>query len=124
MSRKNNVNTDHYNTAGRGRPGEVALADGRKHSYASAASGAHSGAEDLLSGARARQSAETRTANYRRLQMRRRLTRLKGLSAKRLSERRRLRRQAGLCQGVSAGSYHVNNQEKVGWVKCSRDCVG
>lgn len=84
MSRKNNVNTDHYKTAGRGRPGEVALADGRKHSYTPAASGARSGAEGLLPGTGARQSAETR------------MTRLRGLSAKRLSERRRLQRQAGL----------------------------
>ena len=70
VSRKNNVNTDHYKTAGRGRPGEVALA---------------------------RQSAETRMAEHSRLRTRRRLTRLRGLSAKRLSERRRLQRQAGLC---------------------------
>ena len=75
MSRKNNVNTDHYKTAGRGRPGEVALADGRKHSYTPAA---------------------TRMAEHSRLQKRRRLTSLRGLSAKRLSERRRLQRQAGL----------------------------
>jgi hypothetical protein len=97
MSRKNNVNTDHYKTAGRGRPGEVALADGRKHSYTPAAAGARSGAEGLLPGARAPQSAETRMADHRLLQRRRRLTKLRGLSAKRLSERRRLQRQAGLC---------------------------
>lgn len=97
VSRKNNVNTDHYKTAGRGRPGEVALADGRKHSYTLAAAGARSGAEVLLPGARARQCAETRTAEDGSLRRLRRLTRLRGLSAKRLSERRRLQRQAGLC---------------------------
>ena len=97
VSRKNNVNTDHYKTAGRGRPGEVALADGRKHSYTPAAAGVRSGAEGLLPGARVRQSAETRMANHRLFQRRRRLTKLRGLSAKRLSERRRLQRQAGLC---------------------------
>jgi hypothetical protein len=96
MSRKNNVNTDHYKTAGRGRPGEVALASGRRHGYTPAAAGARPGAEGLLPGARVRQSAETPAANRSRLQWRRRLTRLRGLSAKRLSERRRLRRQAGL----------------------------
>ncbi len=94
VSRKNNVNTDHYKTAGRGRPGEVARADGRKHSYTPAAAGVRSRAEGLLPGARVRQSAETRMAEHRLLRRRRRLTR--GLSAKRLSERRRLRRQAGL----------------------------
>ena len=103
MSRKNNVNTDHYKTAGRGRPGEVALADGRKHSYTPAATGARSGADGLLPGARARQSAEMRMAEHSRLQRRRRLTKLRGLSAKRLSERLRLQRQAGLRQGVSPG---------------------
>lgn len=103
MSRKNNVNTDHYKTAGRGRPGEVALENGRKHSYAPAEAGGRSVAEGLLPGARARQSAETRMAEHSRLRRRRRLTRLRGLSAKRLSERRRLRRQAGLCQGASPG---------------------
>ena len=96
MSRKNNVNTDHYKTAGRGRPGEVARADGRKHSYTPAAAAARYGAEGSLPGARGRHPAEMRAANYRRLQMRRRLTKLRGLSAKRLSERRRLRQQAGL----------------------------
>ena len=96
MSRKNNVNTDHYKTAGRGRPGEVSLADGRKHSYTPAAADVRSGAEGLLPGARVRQSTETRTAKHGRLQRRRRLTKLRGLSAKRLSERRRLQQQAGL----------------------------
>jgi hypothetical protein len=95
VSRKNNVNTDHYKTAGRGKPGEVALADGRKHSYTPAATSVRSGDEGLLPCARARQSAETRMATHRRLQRRRRLTKLRGLSAKRLSERRRLQRQAG-----------------------------
>ncbi len=96
MSRKNNVNADHYKTAGRGRPGEVALADGRKPSYTPAAAGARSGAEGLLPGARGRQPAEVGMANHRLLQRRRRLARLRGLSAKRLLERRRLRQRAGL----------------------------
>lgn len=92
MSSKNNVNTDHYKTAGHGRPGEVALADGRKHSYAPAAV-ARTDAEVVLPGARVRQAAETRAARLKRL---RRLSRLRGLSAKRLSERRRRLRHAGL----------------------------
>ena len=92
VSRKNNVNTDHYKTAGRGRPGEVALADERKHSYAHAAA-ARASAEVVLPGARAGQASQTRAASLRR---RRRLSRLRGLSAKRLSERRRRLRQAGL----------------------------
>lgn len=96
VSRKNNVNTDHYKTAGRGRPGEVSLADGRKHSYTSAAAVRRSGAEGLLPGARVRQPAETRAADQGLLRRRRKPTKLRGLSAKRLSERRRLQQQAGL----------------------------
>ena len=96
MSRKNNVNTDHYKTAGRGRPGGVALAAARQHSYKPAAPGVRTGTEGLLPGARVRESVETRVAEHRRLQMRRKLSKLRGLSAKRLSERRRLQRQAGL----------------------------
>lgn len=97
MSRKNNVNTDHYKTAGRGRPGEVALADARKHSYTPATVAAQTGGpESLLPGARLRESSELRAAILRRLQGQRRLSKLRGLSAKRLSERRRRLRQAGL----------------------------
>lgn len=95
MSRKNNVNTDYYKTAGRGRPGEVARADGRKHNYTPAAAGVSSGAEEFLPGARPRQSTRTRMAEYGRIQRRRRQARLRGLSAKQLSERRRLQRLAG-----------------------------
>jgi hypothetical protein len=93
VSRKNNVNTDYYKTAGRGRPGDVALVDARKHSYKPAASGARVSIEEQLPGSRVWESVETRLAHHRRLQSRRRL---KGLSAKRLSERRRRLRQAGL----------------------------
>jgi len=92
MSRKNNVNTDYYKTAGRGRPGEVALADGRKHSHAPSAA-ARACAEVVLPGARVQRAAETRADGLKRL---RRLSRLRGLSAKRLFERRRRLRQAGV----------------------------
>ena len=94
MSRKNNVNSDHYKTAGRGRPGEVAAAAGtRKHSHAPSPADARAGREANLPGSRA---AETRAGVLGRLQRLRRRARLRGLSAKRLSERRRLLRQAGL----------------------------
>jgi hypothetical protein len=93
MSNKNNVNTDHYKTAGRGRPGEFAAANTRKHSHAPATAGAHAGREVLPPGSRA---AETRAGVLGRLQRLGRRARLRGLSAKRLSERRRLLRQAGI----------------------------
>jgi hypothetical protein len=94
VSRKNNVNSDHYKTAGRGRPGEVAAAaDTRKHSHALAPADARAGREAILPGSSA---AETSAGAFGRLQRLRRRARLRGLSAKRLSERRRLLRQAGL----------------------------
>ena len=61
-----------------------------------AASRGQASTEGLLPGARVRESVGTRMADHRRLRRRRRLSQLRGLSAKRLSERRRLLRQAGL----------------------------
>ena len=93
MSNKNNVNPNHYKTAGRGRPHEVAAADTRKHTHALTHARTLSVGESLLPGSSA---AETRAGAFGRLQRLRRRARLRGLSAKRLSERRRLLRQAGL----------------------------
>ena len=93
MSNKNNVNTDHYKTAGRGRPGEIAAAGTRKQSRALAPADARAGREAFLPGSRA---AETRAGAFGRMPRLERRARLRGLSAKRLSERRRLLRQAGL----------------------------
>jgi hypothetical protein len=93
MSNKNNVNTDRYKTAGRGRPGEFAAAYTRKHSHAPAPAGAHAGREALLPGTRV---VETRAGAFGQPQRLRRRARLRGLSAKRLSERRKLLRQADI----------------------------
>jgi hypothetical protein len=88
VSRKNNVNADHYKTAGRGRQGEVVAADLHKHAYAQARAGTTLGRETLLPGARAQQARETRRGRLRRLQRLRRSAKLRRLTARQLMERR------------------------------------
>jgi hypothetical protein len=87
LSRKNNVNADHYKTAGRGRPWE-GIADLRKQPPAQAEAGARRGRETFLPGARARRLAEIRLGKLRRRQRLRRSAKLKGLTPRQLSERR------------------------------------
>jgi hypothetical protein len=95
VSRKNNVNTDHYKTAGRGRPGEAVAAGVHKHSYALARAGASSGREATFPGSRARQAMDAQRKSFRRLRKLRRSVKVRGLSARQLMERRlRLRQSA------------------------------
>lgn len=92
MSRKNNVNADHYKTAGTGKPWEGAD-DIRKHASAHAASGAPRTRETFPSGARARRLAGMRLDRLRRKHRLRRAAKLKGLTARQLAERRMRLRQ-------------------------------
>lgn len=93
MSSKNNVNADHYKTAGRGRPWEGAAAGLRKHTPAKARDGAARDGEGFPPGARVRRLAEMRPGKFRRRQRPRRLSKLKGLTARLLFERRMRLRQ-------------------------------
>ena len=52
MSKKNNVNPDHYKTAGRERPGEDIVHDAYKRWYAQARSAAGEHARNFIPGAR------------------------------------------------------------------------
>lgn len=94
MSRKNNVNADHYKTAGGGKPWE-GVADVRKQPPAHSEAGARPGCGTFLPGARARRLTEIRLGKLRRQQRLRRPAKLKGLTARQLSERRMRLRQAG-----------------------------
>src|ERR1044072_5225743 len=85
VSRKNNVNADHYKTAGTGRPWEGA-GDVRKRLSAHAASGAPSTRETLLPGAGARRLAERRLERLRRKHRLRSPAQPKGLTARQLAE--------------------------------------
>jgi hypothetical protein len=52
MSKKNNVNPDHYKTAGRERPGEDIVHDAYKRWYAQSRSAAGAHARNFIPGAR------------------------------------------------------------------------
>jgi hypothetical protein len=52
MSKKNNVNPDHYKTAGRERPGEDIVRDAYKRWYAQFRSAASAHARSFIPGAR------------------------------------------------------------------------
>ena len=88
MSRKSNVNTDHYKTAGRGRPGEGLVPELHKHSYAQAKAEAAVSGPSFLPGARGDSAGARRLLRIRLLGRRRRRARLRGLSARQLLERR------------------------------------
>ena len=94
MSTKNNVNTDHYKTAGRGRQGQAVAADSHKHSYTQAKARTSAGHGPTLPGTRARQAAEAQSRRLRQQQRLRRSAKLRGLTAKQLMERRMRERQA------------------------------
>jgi hypothetical protein len=94
MSRKNNVNADHYKMAGTGRPWEGAD-DMRKRTSAHAASAAPRARETFLPGARARRLARVRLDRLRRKQRLRRTAKVKGLTARQLAERRMRLRRSG-----------------------------
>ena len=94
MSTKNNVNTDHSKTAGRGRQGQAVAADSHKHSYTQAKAVTSAGHGPTLPGARAREAAEAQSRRLRRLQRLRRSVRPRGLTARQLMERRMRERQA------------------------------
>jgi hypothetical protein len=52
MSKKNNVNPDHYKTAGRERPGEDIVHDAYKRWYAQSRSAVGAHARNFITGAR------------------------------------------------------------------------
>jgi hypothetical protein len=89
LSRKNNINTDHYKTEGRGRQGEGIVHNIHKQIYTQArAQSGENGGESPFPGAARRASLPTRLAWPRRAQRLKRSGRIRGLSAKQLMERR------------------------------------
>lgn len=82
MSRKSNVNADHYKTAGRGRPGEGLVPEVHKRSFARA--GAAASGPSFLPGA----AAARRPERIRPPGRLRKPARPRGLSARQLMERR------------------------------------
>lgn len=96
MSRKSNVNTDHYKTAGRGPQCEGLVPEVHKRSFARARSNAAAVGETFFPGAHAESARATRLAKLKLLGRPGRRGKPKGLSAKQLMERRN---RAGRAQG-------------------------
>ena len=94
MSRKSNVNTDHYKTAGRGRQGEGLVPEIHKRAFAQARSGATVTSETIFPGARAASSPKTRPRELGLLGRPKRGGKARGLSARQLMERLIRKRQA------------------------------
>jgi len=75
LSRKNNINTDHYKTKGRGRQGDGIVHEEHRHSFTQTAV------------ARSTQLV-SRLENLRRVRRRKRASKIRGLSARQLMERK------------------------------------
>lgn len=97
LSKKSNVNTDHYKTAGRGRPGEGLVPEIHKRSFAQVRAGAAASGPSFLPGARGDSAGARRLEKIRLLGRLKRRARLRGLTARQLMERRMMERrlQAG-----------------------------
>ena len=89
MSRKNNVNMDHYKTKGRGRQGYGIVHEEHRHSLSQAVPpSSERGAHRIRAVARSTQLV-SRLENLRRLRRRRkRVSKIRGLSARQLMERK------------------------------------
>ncbi len=88
MSRKNNVNMDHYKTKGRGRQGDGIAHEEHRNSFTQAvAPSSERGANRIRAVARSTQLI-SRLENLRRLRKRKRLRKIRGLSARQLMERK------------------------------------
>lgn len=84
LSGKNNVNMDHYETKGRGRQGYGIVHEEHRHSVTQAlAPSSERGANHISDVARSTQLV-SRLENLRRLRRRRRVSKIRGLSARQL----------------------------------------
>ena len=88
LSRKNNINMDHYKTKGRGRQGDGIVHEEHRHSFSQViAPSSERGANRIRALARSTQLV-SRLENLRRLRRRKRVSKLRGLSARQLMERK------------------------------------
>ena len=84
MSRKNNINMDHYKTKGRGRQGDGIVHEEHRHSFTqTVAPSSERGANRIRDVARSTPLV-SRLENLRRLRRRRRVSKIRGLSARQL----------------------------------------
>jgi hypothetical protein len=93
LSRKTNVNTDHYKTNGRGRQGDGIVHEDHRHSFNQAVAPSSERGANHIRVARSTQLV-SRLENLRRLRGRKRLRKIRGLSARQLMERKMSTRTA------------------------------
>jgi hypothetical protein len=90
MSRKNNINTDHYKTRGRGRPNDGVVHETHKRVLTASQSRLPVNSADAIrSGTDSRAIPSSRLRHLQRLRKRRKI---KGLSARQLWERKNSQR--------------------------------
>jgi hypothetical protein len=89
LSRKNNINTDHYKTVGRGRQSDEVIHEIHRHALTKTKSGIRvQGATTLIGDPLGRSRHVGRSERIRRAQRFRRLRKVRGLSARQLMERK------------------------------------
>ena len=107
MSRKNNINTDHYKTRGRGRPNDGVIHETHKRVLTASQSRSSENSVDAI------RSGSTLSANsssrLRHLQRLRRRRKIKGLSARQLWERKNSQRATKQLNLRPAARQAVNN---------------
>ena len=88
MSRKNNLNVDHYKIKGRGRQGDGIVHDEHKHSVTQAVVPSSEGGANRIRAVARSPHLVSRLENLRRLRRRNRVSKIRGLSARQLMERK------------------------------------
>ena len=107
MSRKNNINMDHYKTRGRGRPNDEVIHETHKQVLTASQSRLSENSVDAI------RSGSTISANpsskLRHLQRLRRRRKIKGLSARQLWERKNSQRATKQLNPRPAARQSVND---------------
>ena len=88
VSRKNNVNTDHYKTKGRGRQGDGIVHEEHRQSFSRAVAPWRDGGENRIRTVARSTQLISRLENLRRLRRAEKRRQMKGLSARQLMERK------------------------------------
>ena len=86
MSRKNNVNMDHYKTKGRGRQGDGIVHEERRHSFTQAVAPSSEREANRIRAVERSTQFVSRLKDLRRLRRRKRVSKIRGLSARQLME--------------------------------------
>ena len=124
MSRKNNINTDHYKTRGRGRPNDGVIHETHKRVLTASQSRLFENSVDAIR-SRSTVSASP-SSRLRHLQKLRRRRKIKGLSARQLWERKNSQRSTKQLNPRPEARQSVNDGAVVVAVEHNIDliCIG